>query len=488
VRTTLLAATLALAFPTDSSAQEGESSWLPYADLAQSALHRAGMTDVTPETFQLDDFLAAGFLHTRVGLFDLYLPVEGTPAADELAEHRTLVLSVLDVQRQWLDWLAPGGADVGKPLADLERLRSWIESWKIDMLAREVAAGKRETLEALGPKPAVLEAAERLAAFMGSGAALALDRPTAPRESLILVPDRERFVELGCLVGWVSPYYRTSYWRADLIHWIEGVLEPCHFLALELLDPERAKQDWRAGIPLEHWNRRAAEQQVSYVTAELLLANYYEGRLPSSLLRSLSIDLVLDVFGESDTFTTADPRPGREPETWTFVSGDSTMSHVADALDTKNRWRDGRGAGHFVSLLRGAQKRGAARANDGEEHRHFELVEASGVRRTLVTTPFLGTAPRRGEPLPPEFHEDWGELQRAYGACFLWWLQTRGERDGKRSAESFAALLRALAGGERRSELSEVFASVYAGTPLSGDEPGRGDLEGRFLLWLARQR
>lgn len=200
---------------------------------------------MTPETFRLDPCFAAGFLHTRVGLFDPYLPVEGAPAVDELAVHRKLVLSVLDVERQWLTWLEPGEVDVEALLADLERLRSWIESWKLDALAREVAAGKRETLEALRAKPALLDASERLAPYMGTRIARALKRPTPLRESPILVPDRGRFVEPGCLSGSVSPFLRVACWRTDLIHRVESVLGPCQLQAPELLDPGRGKQDWR---------------------------------------------------------------------------------------------------------------------------------------------------------------------------------------------------------------------------------------------------
>ena len=77
---------------------------------------------------------------------------------------------------------------------------------------------------------------------------------------------------------------------------------------------------------------------------------------------------------------------------------------------------------------------------------------------------------------------------RAYRAGFLFWLRTEGGGRGKASRKSFGSLLLALADpGQGELDFPSALQSVY-GIPLSSAEPGKDDLEGRFLIWLHKQK
>ena len=118
-------------------ANADEPNRLPYEELAKSALQRAGVENPDPKTFNFEMFLDSGFLHTRLGIYDLYLPADDSIRTDELEDYRDMALTLLDAQRGWLEWMAPAAKGTREPLADLKRVRNWVKAWKINKLQDE---------------------------------------------------------------------------------------------------------------------------------------------------------------------------------------------------------------------------------------------------------------------------------------------------------------------------------------------------------------
>ena len=467
-----------------------ERQRLPYGDLAKNALSRAGMAEIAPHAFSFEEFLHAGFLHVRLGIYDLYLPAGDELEAEELEHYRDMALTLLDAQRTWLEWLAPEVKGTREPLADLKKVQRWVSGWKIDRLPRAATAGQRELLEALKAKKDIGQSSSRLAEYMGSGAVLSLDREKPVFEPVVLVPDRERFVEMICIGGWLYPGHRTTYWNRHITHWTHFHVDRYKFLSLELTDPCRVDHDWTAGVPMNDRNPDAMAQQVTQLAFGSLLDNYYGARIPASIAGALSVNLVIDQFGECDTRADGDLRIRHTGAREVFVPGGNPNGGMLPPLGAASRWRDRQGADHFVSLLRQAQKQGASRIRKAKEkHLHFELISDSGAARRVVTAPFLGAGAADEDAVPPEYRGDWLEFQRAYRSCFLWWLQNKAERSVKSSGKSFATLLHDLAGEQNEEgDLAGAIARIYDGHGLSSEELGKKDLEGRFLRWLGKQR
>jgi hypothetical protein len=114
------------------------------------------------------------------------------------------------------------------------------------------------------------------------------------------------------------------------------------------------------------------------------------------------------------------------------------------------------------------------------------VLDDSQAKRLVLTAPLLGTPAAAQPPLPKEFHADGAEFFRAYRTCFLYWLETQGGGAKKKSIEAYAALLNKLAVLDSAANLEVAIEEVY-GRPLSSSTPGKDDLEGRFLAWLAKQ-
>jgi hypothetical protein len=466
-----------------------DSHQLPYDDLARNALVRAGLDDIDPRGFSFERFFEAGFLHTRLGIYDLYLPAGRSLDTDELEDYRAMALTLLDAQGVWLDWLAPSARGMREPLGDLKKVRGWVKGWKSDELLRVAQDGQREALDALRAKASVRKASEQLAEFMGLGAALSLKRNKPVFEPVVLVPDRERFVEMVCIGGWLYPRERRNFWHGGITNWTHFYVDHYKFLSLELTDPNQRPGNWTNGVSMNYRNPQAMAQQVAQLAIGSLLDNYYEERIPPALAGALSMNLVIELFGECDTRADGDLRVRRTGAREVFVPGGQSEGGVLPPLRADSRWRDRHGSDHFVSLLRQAQRDGATKVRKArEKHKHFVLLSDSGGSRQVVTAPFLGAGATTADELPEEFRGDWVEFLRSYRSCFLWWLQNKAERSAKKSGGSFATLLEDLAVDEEDLDLPMTFARTYDGDPLSCEDPGKKDLEGRFLRWLAKQR
>jgi len=457
---------------------------LAYADLARAALEDGGRADATPDTFDFAGFLGEAFVHTRLGLFDLYMPASAAAQESAAADYASMAAALVDAQDRWLEWLRPASREASDALADVKQVRAWLRSWRPEQLAQGVRDGGRETTAILPPKPTAAEAAERFSDFMIRGRALGLDRQDGTFEPIVLVPERRQFVELVSLGGWLYPSHRATYWQPGIASWLHCYIDEYQFFALQYRGPG----DYTSGVSMSSRTPTGVAQQIVQLSMGALLDNYYGERIPPALAGALAVNLVIDLYGECNTRVDGDLRSRRTEAREIFIAGGASEGGVLPPDAADSRWREKHGAGRFADVLRLAQEAGAEDAPRGSDRvRHFELQDDRGLRRTVVSGPFLGEAAAGSALAPAAFFGDQLEFLRAYRTCFTWWLQTKAAGSATRSSESFAELLVALAQRAPGGPLDASFAGAYESAPLSDPELGKKDLEGRFLRWLSKQ-
>ncbi len=457
---------------------------LPYERLAQQFLEQHGQPQANPDTFDLHEFLRGRFLHLEVGLFDLYLPSEAGREKRQLEQFKRVAVALSDAQGRWLDWLEPAleKKALRQARGDLADLSRWIERWRVRPLIAGDQAASGDLQVLLGAKDALQQASARFGEFMASGAPLGLQRPAPVREPIVLMPERRGFTEMCCIGGWLYPQHRGIFWQPSIATWTHFYIDDVKVLALEFASPRGVAGDYSSGMSMDYRSETGLEQQILQLAANSMLANYFGDSMPPSLAGGVAVNLVIELYGECNTRVDGDLRARRTAAREVFVPGGDPEGGVLPPNLADSRWRADQGADHFVGVLRHA----LVQRRRGEPVR-FELHGDGGVGREVVGAPFFGSA-ARSRPPAPEFLGDQLEFLRAYRTCFLDWLRVRGAgKSKKRSQAAFAQFLVELASRGDAGDFQEIVESVYE-APLSLAEPGRGDLEGRFLAWLERQR
>lgn len=456
---------------------------LPHESLASQLLAEYGYAEATPETFDLHEFVATACLHVPVGIYDLYLPADAAADEDAVEEYQRVALALLDAQELWLDWLEDEVEDeraLKQARQDHKTLVKWIKGWRARTISAGAEEGSRSLLDALSAKDSLREACERHAEYHARGEALSLGRHAGVREPIVLVQDRVRMVQLCSLGGWIYPTHRNVFWQPGIKTWTHFYIDDVKFLATRLANP-RGPADYATGASMDSRTETGLEQQVVQLATNSMLANYYGDAIPPTLAGGLSINLVIDLFGECNTRADGDLRARRASAREVFVPGGLPSGGILPPNMADSRWRSEHGADHFTAALRRAMpsaRRGVAK---------FVLEDDRGRRKAEVVAPFLGSAAiEASSPIDGEYHGDHLEFLRAYRSCFLNWLREAGAGSSKRSSQAYASLLKSLARPGEAS-IEGVLTTVY-GSPLSSAEPGDEDLEGRFLEWLAKQR
>jgi len=471
-----LAIALCLHAPALASAPQG----IPYETLAQAVAAEAGLEGADPaatDVEQLDCFVGL-----RVGLFDLRLPSWVVDEAS-IEQLRDVALALVDLQTAFLDWLEPLGHDQKAVRADAKGLRSWIKSWRGRTALRKLEEGGADLLAPLGASESIVAAARRFGDSMLAGTSFGLERSETLPEPLILVPQREDFVALVCFCGWLAPDWRAAYWHDGIASWTSASIGRFELLALEYGAPGG---DFKAGIDMNADSETGMLQQVVQLAGNALVDSYFGARVPAGLARALSINLVIDLYGECNTRVDGDLSDRRTEEQEGFIGGGASEGGLLPAVAADSRWREDQGADRFLAVLRAAQKGAAGRVEPGECNRAFELMDGTQKVRMAVLAPFLGTAAKSTKrALPDSLAGDYAEFLRAYSTCFAWWLRAKSRGQAGASASAFAELLQRLAQGAEADGLESLSAEVL-GKPLSAAEPTPDDLEGEFLKWLSR--
>ena len=225
--TRYLLSCLALGLALPAAAQQR----IPFETLAKSALERMAPADASLETLDLEEAFEGSTLHVRVGLYEVYLSRRSATDSTNSDQLVRVIQAVLDVQGAWLAWLEPI-EEFKQVEKDLKVLRKWASSLRGGQLATLAKKDGGELYEGLNAKESILEASERFAAFMGSGASLGMGR-SDQAEPLVLAADRTEFLELVAFCGWLYPYLQEVYWQDDVASWTNCYVDRYKFISMQ---------------------------------------------------------------------------------------------------------------------------------------------------------------------------------------------------------------------------------------------------------------
>lgn len=458
-------------------------------DFEKAAKHFAtehGLAADAPGKYAYADVLAQVFVHARLGVFDVYVPRAALEKRG--GEFKTIAQALLTAQGGVLDWLKPAGKDQ-KPLRDdLALVSAWVKSWKEPALAKLGTGKSADLVELLPPNDAQRAALGRVAQQMQHAEPFGVPR-TAPLDvRLVLLPSRVDFVEFLALLGWMEEKERANYWIDAAADWSQSFYAADQLISLEYAQPNHAPGNYQEGMPLGEDAGGVMQQQVVQLALNSFFDAIYEARVPAAFLQGLSMNLVIDLFGEINTRVDGDLRARTAEKREVFVAGGAKDGGTLQKNSAETRWRQQRGKDHWISLLRAAQKE-ADEIEKTTKLRHAALSVRSddGGKKHVVHAPFLGSE-AQATPPPAAFLGDFAEFLRAYKSAFIFWLQTKASNTDKVSREAFARVLSKLADPNLQGDLSAVFAEFYDKKPLSGATADKENLEGSFLLWLQRQK
>lgn len=485
--TTLVALT---ALPAGaSSLHSTRSAGLSYTDLAAEALSGTRFEGASPATFEVEAFLTEEFIRADLGLFDLHVRATSLEDKDDAEDWLGVAGALLTTQQRFLEWIEAGASSPDSyddAFDDLQTLQKWSRKWKAKTLTRQATEGGIDLLDLFSAPEDVRAASERLATFMRTGGPLGLER--SPRsEPIVLTPDRRDFVTMICWAGWMQPSLQSIFWQPAVSTWTHFYVNDIKVLAMEYAAPGTRAGELGGGLSMNDHTKDGLEQQIVQLSFGSLVDSYFGERIPPSIAGSIGVNMVIDLYGECDTRVDGDLRERRTEALEIFIPGGNPDGGVLPENSADSRWRKDGGEDFFVGVLRESQKAGASRTRSRDKMSNFELMNDSQTSRTAIRGPFLGSSARGEQPMS-SYVGDNLEFMRAYGACFMHWLQTRGGKSKKDSPDRFAALLHGLAHLESVEEVELLIAETYSGQSLSARELDTKTLEGRFLKWLSRHR
>ena len=464
---------------------------LQHEALAHKWLSEHGVEAPSPARVDLHELVREHFAHLRFGAYELYFPdsaVRENAGAEDL---RDVLEALLAAQSRWIEWLPAerGTAADHKAFAKSDKaLGTWLKRLKPRTLSGLDPLAGRDLVEVLDPKDGVKNALASIAELMGPGGAFGSQLDGAEPARLVLLPTRGEFVEFACGVGCVKTGARSAYWTADLFNWTSIDFGGTRALPLEFAAPDAAN-DYTRGITMNSRNPEGLAQHVTQLAIRSLLETTFGERIEPMVAGGLANSLIVEEFGEIDTRTDGDLRSSSVNGRSMFIPasmGGQSQGGVLPPGNADSRWRKERGKGHFIAQLRAAQDAGAGQAKRNEKTLHFQLQSDTGAFGHAVRAPFLGSEGNGAAP-PAAYRGDYIEFLRAYRCGFFYWLRTEAGGRGKASKERFGRLLEVLGdptsgGGDFVDALSRVYD-----VPLSSAQPGKDDLEGRFLRWLTKQ-
>lgn len=465
-----------------------QSKDLPYSELGQELLKELGQGEVEPGSLDMPALLSASCVYVPLGLFDVYMLATDAADGSNAEDLHSIATELLRLQERWLELCEDVAVDARKAQADLATVAKWVKSWRSGAVAQAAAGGGADLLEALGANEKTVEAAGRFAEYMGLGHSVALQRDEPVREPIILIPDRRRFVQFVCLGAWIRPDLEQAFWQPGIINWTNCYADQYKFMSLRFAAPGHGEGDF-SGMGMNEKTPNGMEQQIVQLSANSLIDNHLGKAVPPAFAGGLAVNLVIDLFGECNTRVDGDLSERRTEAVEIFIPGGNPSGGFLPVNSAESRWRTGQGADRFVGMLKTSQKNAGSDARkQSEKLLYFQLMDDEQAKRIRLAAPFLGSAAIGTVAPSEEFHGDYTEFLRAYRAAFVYWLQTSAAGSSKKSALSFAVFLATVAKAKDASELETVLEEAYDGVPLSAAVPTKDVLEGRFLLWLSKQK
>jgi hypothetical protein len=471
---------------TGAFPQDGGSSF-DFEKAARLFLTARGSEATAADAIDFEGIIDEHFLWLQLGLFDVRFPSTGM--AEHSEQLRECAAALVQAQVKLLDWLQPLGSDQKALRADLGVLAQWIKGWKAPDLQKIQGRPAPDFFAATAASEAVRAASKRTSEAMIGGAAVGLPREDGEDIRLYLMPTRKDFVEFVALTGWIRVEQQESFWVDGAIDWAMCFLDHDQIIPLEYAVARKSPGEYEQGSPMNEKSPTCMQEQVVQLALNSLFDTYSAGRVPAAFVQGLSMNLVIDVFGEIDTRVDGDVRSRATQKREAFVPGGDPDGGWLPKNSADSRWRDTKGADHFVRAMRLAQKEGKELAEkDENEAAVFGLRSDDGSKIQPVHAPFLGQGASSEDAVPEAFVGDFAEMLRAYKSTFIHWLQTEGGKSAKASKERFARLFQKLAAPGEGTEFETAFAEIYEEAPLSDATASTASLEGRFLVWLQKQK
>jgi len=482
----------------------GKTSKIDFSQLADAYVAEYDARDAIAFEDVLD---GPNYARVTVGTLDLRYPVSYLKDSGNAKQFRSIALTLCAFQGEWMKWKDIERDDYGQAVEDLERVTKWVKGWSTKALARAEGGDAGTLYDQLGARDDVVEAAKRLATFLGPDEETWLMLGDVHR--MVFAPDRRHFLELVAVAGWLNTglqeYYWADAWAAQPAVWIDWA----HVVALEDTPWPVNLDSPFLGASINAREKTLFDQRIVDRAAATLMRAYFYKNGTHFFESTLNTNLVIATVGRNDLYvedwsnemswsgetTQGESRfvPGGAPQGGTLPKKQAGQGSVSAAADMTPRWRKGAGEAYFVKALRAGQKDGAkaaARDKDNplrkDKRVHFELLRVDDGETAVVTAPFFGPDQKLKELPPLQFLDDYEEFFRAYRSAFMNWMQTEAlDESAAESRSKFAQLIQKQASRSEDTAFFEVVEEVY-GIPISDGTPEC--FEQRFLTWLARQK
>lgn len=461
---------------------------LPFARIAEEARGRHGLEPQAQAT--IHEAIDKTSVRCDLGAFELRFPA--FRLEDRGLEFTQVCDALLATQEAWLAWLEPAGADHKSLRADLAKLREAIKGWKPAVLKKAKDQPGADIYEVAGASDALLAAARRASAALRSASEVGAARPEPKALRFCVEPTRDDFVQALVLAGDLNAEWKGWCWDDGIAYWTQVWFDDAQVTCLQYAAQALPPGTWKQGTWMNERDPDVMQQQVAQLAANQLLSDRLGDHAPAAFISGLSLNVVVDLYGQCNTRIDGDLRARKTEKREVFIAGGLSEGGRLGKNVADTRWREDHGRGHFLAILRQAQKEGEGLVKDAKfKQAAFGIRDDSGGNGRAVLGPFIGAAAGATPAPPDKYLGDFAEFTRAYKCGFVHWLKSAAEGGAKKSGNAFAQLLVALstpAADGVAFDFEATCAKLYGGDPLSLQPLTKDTLEGRFLLWLSKQK
>ena len=479
---------LAFAFLAATCLAAVAAAQLPFAQIAEEARARHQL-DAKAQV-SIHEALDKATVRCDLGAFELRFPA--FRLEDRGLEFTQVCDALLATQEAWLDWLEPAGGDLKALRADLAKLRGAIKEWKPAVLKKAVDQPGADMYVVAGASEAVRAAALRVATTLREAAEVGPARAEPKALRFCAQPTRDDFVQALVLAGDLNAEWKSWCWDDGIAYWTQVWFDDAQVTCLQYAAQALPPGTWKQGTWMNERDPDVMQQQVAQLAANQLLSDRFGDHAPAPFIGGLSLNIVVDLYGQCNTRIDGDLRSRKTDKREVFIAGGLSEGGRLGKNVADTRWREDHGRGHFLAILRQAQKEGEGLAKQAKfKPAAFGIRDDAGGNGRAVVGPFIGAAAAGTDAPPEKYLGDFAEFTRAYKCGFVHWLKSASEGNPKKSGAAFARLLVALSTPTPEGatfDFEATCAKLYGGDPLSLQPLTKDTLEGRFLLWLAKQK
>ncbi len=488
-----LAALLTLAPAANTATVPATSSFLaqgpdqlPYQELTDQFRSDNGIAGIPAKSVEIEPVLKKNFFSTRIGIYEVWIPNASLKEKDTQKDFKGVCSALVESQVRWLNWLGEKAIDGEAVHADLASLSAWIKGWSLASLGQRDQDAPCTALEHFNASEEVMAISRRLTQQMRSGSILGTELNTdVPPVRLILMPERKQFVEFLAFTGWWKPELRSNFWVRGIQNWTEFRINDLQVIALQHPPMAETPGRYDGSSSMKANDNSGLEQQVVQLGTNQLLAYMHGQALPSPVLRGLSVQMLIEMYGSCHTRNDGDTRGRVTNARSVFIAGGASSGGTLGKNVAENRWRIDYGKHHYRRILKAVQKAGkAADKRNKHKYRYFKINSNSEGDSFVISAPIFRPIPGAA-PVPPGFEGDQAEFTRAYYVSFMEWLQTSAGGAKKDSQIKFAEVLSRMNANDKDSEFGEILEEVY-GIPMVNEKLDTDCIEGLFIKWIAK--